>query len=180
MLKIRLQRVGRKHDPSFRIVLTDSKNGPKSGNFIEVLGNYDAKKDVKKIDGERVKELIAQGAQISDTVHNILVTEKVLEGKKINVLPKKSPVVNEEKIKAEEEAKKAKEDAEAKAREEAKAAEAAAEAAEKESEVSTEATPEEKTKEEVPADTEVGAEKPVEEEKKDLDTTNGQEEEKEA
>ena len=107
MLKIRLQRVGRKHDPSFRVVLTDSKNGPKSGKFLEVLGNYDPKKDVRKVNGERVKELMSQGAQISDTLHNILVSEKVIIGKKINVLPKKSPVVNEKAV------------AEAKAKEEA-------------------------------------------------------------
>jgi len=116
MLKIRLQRVGRKHDPSFRVVLTDSKNGPKSGKFLEVLGNYDPEKDVRKVNGERVKELMSQGAQISDTLHNILVSEKVIIGKKINVLPKKSPVVNE---KAVAEAK-AKEEAEAKAKAEAK------------------------------------------------------------
>ena len=37
MLIIRLQRVGRVHEPSFRIVLTDSKFGPKSGKAVEVL-----------------------------------------------------------------------------------------------------------------------------------------------
>jgi len=40
MLKIRLQRFGRKHDPTFRVVLTDSRSGPKSGKFLEVLGSY--------------------------------------------------------------------------------------------------------------------------------------------
>jgi len=108
MLKIRLQRVGRKHDPSFRIVLTDSKNGPKSGKFLEILGHYDPKKDIRKVNGERVKELMATGAQVSDTVYNILVSEKVIEGKKINVLPRKSPIVDEEKLKAEAEAAEAK------------------------------------------------------------------------
>ncbi|OGD68017.1 30S ribosomal protein S16 [Candidatus Campbellbacteria bacterium RIFCSPLOWO2_01_FULL_34_15] len=155
MLKIRLQRVGRKHDPSFRIVLTDSKNGPKSGKFLEILGNYDAKKDTKVVNGERVKELISQGAQISDTVHNILISEKIIEGKKKNVLPSKSPVVDEAKIKAEEEAKKAKEEAEAKAREEAKEAQAKAEAEEKakaeaEAQAEKEAKKEETPAEEVP------------------------------
>jgi len=112
MLKIRLQRVGRKNDPSFRVVLTDSKNASKSGNTIETLGNYDPKKNVKVIEGEKIKYWISKGAQVSDTVHNILVSEKIIEGKKINVLPKKSPIVNEEKLKAEAEAKKAKEEKE--------------------------------------------------------------------
>ena len=97
MLKIRLQRVGRKHDPSYRVILTDVRQGPKSGKFIEILGFYDAVRKVKKIKAERVKHWIANGAQVSDTVHNILVSEKVVEGKKLNVLPKKTPIKKEGK-----------------------------------------------------------------------------------
>ena len=47
MLMIRLQRVGRKNEPVFRVVLTDSKNGPKSGKFLEVLGSYDSRRAEK-------------------------------------------------------------------------------------------------------------------------------------
>ncbi len=97
MLKIRLQRVGRKHDPSYRVILTDVKQGPKSGKFIEILGFYDAVRKVKKIKAERVKHWISNGAQVSDTVHNILVSEKVIESKKVNVLPKKTPIKKEVK-----------------------------------------------------------------------------------
>jgi small subunit ribosomal protein S16 len=90
MLIIRLQRVGRTHEPSFRIVLTDSKNGPKSGNAVEVLGSYDARagKGTNHIDGEKVKYWISKGAQVSKTMHNFLIDQKVITGKKINVLPK--------------------------------------------------------------------------------------------
>ncbi|MCK4918636.1 MAG: 30S ribosomal protein S16 [Candidatus Pacebacteria bacterium] len=95
MLKIRLQRVGKKHDPSFRVILIDSRKGPKSGSFIENLGFYDAIRKVKQIKADRIKHWIANGAQVSDTVHNILVSEKVIEGKKKNVLPKKSPIIKE-------------------------------------------------------------------------------------
>ncbi|HJN62653.1 MAG TPA: 30S ribosomal protein S16 [Candidatus Paceibacterota bacterium] len=105
MLKIRLKRVGRKHDPSYRVVLIDSSKGPQSGKVNEVLGFYDPRKDIKELENDRIKDLISKGAQVSDTVHNILVGEKVIEGKKINVLPQKSPVVKEEKseeIKTEE------------------------------------------------------------------------------
>lgn len=106
MLIIRLQRVGKKNEPTFRIVLTDSKNGPKSGKFLEILGSYDARdKNESKVKADRVKELIAEGAQLSDTVRNFLITKGVIEGKKVNVLPKKTPVIDEEKLKAEEEAK---------------------------------------------------------------------------
>lgn len=95
MLMIRLQRVGRKHDPSFRVVLTDSKNGPKSGRFIEILGSYDARTNKKEFKADAIKTRISQGAQLSDTVHNLLVAEKIVEGVKKNVLPKKSPIKKE-------------------------------------------------------------------------------------
>ena len=113
MLIIRLQRVGRKNDPSFRIVVTDSKNGPKSGKAVEVLGSYDARHGEPQINGDRVKHWISVGAQVSDTVHNLLVKSKIIEGKTVNVLPKKSPIVKEkteeekatEEVPAEEEKK---------------------------------------------------------------------------
>jgi small subunit ribosomal protein S16 len=98
MLMVRLQRVGRKHEPMFQLVLTDSKNGPKSGKFLEVLGNFDARRSEKaEFKTDRVKYWISKGAKLSGTVHNILVERKVIEGKKINVLPKKTPAVVEEK-----------------------------------------------------------------------------------
>ena len=93
---IRLQRVGRKHEPVFRLVLTDSKNGPKSGKFLEILGSFDARRgDQAEFKVERVKHWIEKGVQVSNTVHNILVEKKVIVGKKINVLPKKTPIIAE-------------------------------------------------------------------------------------
>lgn len=91
MLKIRLQRVGRKHEPSFRLVLTDSKNSTKSGRVNEVLGSYDPRKTNEVINGDRVKYWISQGAGLTDTVHNLLVSKGVIDEPKKNVLPKKSP-----------------------------------------------------------------------------------------
>ena len=95
--------MGRKHDPSFRIVLTDSKNATKSGKFLEVLGAYNARFGTPAIKNERVLYWLSKGAQASDTVHNLLISAKVIEGKKINVLPKKTvPVKAEEPVKAKE------------------------------------------------------------------------------
>lgn len=96
MLKIRLQRIGRKNDPSFRIVVTDSRRGPKSGKYVELLGSYNPRQNSLNIKGERVSYWILNGAQVSGTVHNILIKEGITHGKKINVLPKKTPVVKEE------------------------------------------------------------------------------------
>ena len=99
MLKIRLQRVGRKHEPAFRLVLTDSKNSTKSGRFIEVLGNHDFRQEKNtKINKDRVLHWIKVGAQPSDTAHNLLISQKIITGKKINVLPKKTVAKKEEPV----------------------------------------------------------------------------------
>jgi small subunit ribosomal protein S16 len=126
MLMMRLQRVGRKNDPSFRIVVTDKRTGVKSDKHIDRLGSYNPKMNHVQIDAVKAKEWLAKGVQPSDTLHNILVSQKVIEGKKRNVLPKKSPIVDEAKIKAEAEAAQAKLEAEAKAKADAEAAAAAA------------------------------------------------------
>lgn len=98
MLMIRLQRTGRKHEPTFRVVLTDSKNGPKSGKYLKNLGWYDTrlKNDAgKQMDVEQVKYWLSKGAKLSVTLHNFLISQKVIEGKKINALPLKTPIKKE-------------------------------------------------------------------------------------
>ena len=60
MLKIRLQRVGKKHDPAFRIVLIDSARVARSGYVNEVLGFYSAKREQTKLSGEKIKEWISK------------------------------------------------------------------------------------------------------------------------
>jgi small subunit ribosomal protein S16 len=121
---MRLQRIGRKNDPSYRVVVTDSRNGPRTGNHVDLLGSYNPKMGKFQIDGEKAKHWISKGVQVSDTIHNFLVTQKIIEGKKKNVLPKKSPIIDEAKIKAEAEAKAAAEAAEKAAKEAAEAAKA--------------------------------------------------------
>ncbi len=100
MLKIRLQRIGRKNDPAFRAVLTDSKNSTKSGKFLEILGAYNPKAGTKNFKTDRVKYWISKGAQLSPTMHNFLVSENVISGKKINVLPKKTPTKKRKEAKS--------------------------------------------------------------------------------
>lgn len=86
MLKIRLQRVGKKHDPSYRVVLTDSRQAAKAGTCIELLGNYNPQRGEPVLKGDKIKEWIAKGAQTSDTVNNLLVKHGIIEGKKRDVL----------------------------------------------------------------------------------------------
>lgn len=99
MLKIRLQRIGRKNDSAFRVVLTDSKNSAKSGRFKEILGSYNPKKGEVLFKTDRVSYWISKGAQVSDTIHNFLVHQKLISGKKKNVLPKKSPTKARKELK---------------------------------------------------------------------------------
>ncbi|MEK7129201.1 MAG: 30S ribosomal protein S16 [Patescibacteria group bacterium] len=92
---IRLQRIGRTNDPSFRVVLTDRRNSPKSRNFVELLGTYNVQAGKTAFNAERIKHWISKGAKLSPTMHNFMVHEKIIAGKKINVLPRKSPVKKE-------------------------------------------------------------------------------------
>lgn len=96
MLKMRLQRIGRKNSPAYRVLVVDSRQGPKSGKFVDQIGSYDPKVGKPQIDTEKAKEWIEKGVQVSGTVHNMLVDLKVIDGKKVNVLPKKTPIVKEE------------------------------------------------------------------------------------
>ena len=91
MLKIRMQRTGRINSPSFRIIVVEHTEGPKTGNFVEKLGTYNPKTKERTINADRVKYWMSVGAQPSDTMHNMLLKLDIIKGKKINVLPKKSP-----------------------------------------------------------------------------------------
>lgn len=96
MLKIRLQRVGRKAEPTFRLVLTDSKNGTKSGKYLETLGNYDSRRgEGSTFKADRISYWMSKGAKASTTVHNLLINKKITTGKKLNALPLKRTIVKE-------------------------------------------------------------------------------------
>ena len=73
MVKIRLRRMGAKKAPFYRIVVADSRS-PRDGRFIEELGTYDpsAVENKIKVDIERAKYWIANGAQPTDTVRGLL------------------------------------------------------------------------------------------------------------
>ena len=102
MLKIRLQRIGRKNNPSYRVVVVDSKMAVKKGKPVELLGTYDTIRKMTVLNKERITYWISKGAQVSDTMHNILVVNGVIKGVKRNALPKKTPVQKEQKDEATE------------------------------------------------------------------------------
>ncbi len=179
MLMLRLQRIGRRNEAHFKIVVIEKTQGPKSQKYVDIVGSYNPKLGRIQMDEAKVKEWLSHGVQPSDTVYNMLVSKGIIEGKKKNVLPHKSPVVDEEKLARE------KEEAEAKAAKEAeeKAAAEAAEAAEKAESETAEGAPaeteeaeevieeapaeeEELKEEETPAEEAPSEETPSEEEKK--------------
>jgi len=81
MLKIRLKRIGRKHDPSFRIVVTEATAPPK-GRYKEAVGFYNSALKQLKMDKERIGHWLSVGAQPTSSVHNLLVKEGVVDAPK--------------------------------------------------------------------------------------------------
>lgn len=78
MLTVRLSRGGRKSDPVYTVVVTDSRN-KRDGGFLERLGQYNPKDatTLKNIKVDRVKALVANGAQLSDTVRTLFKSNKI-------------------------------------------------------------------------------------------------------
>ncbi len=71
-VKIRLNRMGAKKNPFYRVVVADSRS-PRDGRFIEILGHYDSTKEpaVIKVDEEKALEWMSKGAQPTDTVRSL-------------------------------------------------------------------------------------------------------------
>ena len=85
MLVIRFFRVGKKNQPSFKIVVTDKRKPPRAGRYVEEVGFWNPLTKEKVLKPERVKYWLSVGAKPSPTVFNLLVSEKIVEGKKIDV-----------------------------------------------------------------------------------------------
>lgn len=81
MLVIRLNRTGRKNQASFRIAVQEKTIAP-GGRHVEMVGSWDPYKKVAVFKNERVLYWLGQGAQPSDTVYNLLVSNSLIEGKK--------------------------------------------------------------------------------------------------
>ena len=84
MLAIRLQRIGKKNRPHYRVVVSENARDL-YGKHLDLLGNYDpiAVPKIINLNADRIKHWISVGAQPSASVHNLLVTHKIIEGKKV-------------------------------------------------------------------------------------------------
>ncbi len=101
MLKIRFNRTGKKNQASYRLVLQEHTVAP-GGRHIEVMGSHNPHTKQTVLRTERIQYWMGQGAQLSPTVHNLLVKEGVIEGKKFAVkmdrpVKKEEPVAEEAK-----------------------------------------------------------------------------------
>lgn len=157
MLMIRFQRIGRKNDPAFRIVVLEKTSGPKAGNYVDLVGTYNPKTKAVSLQGEKIVDWVKKGAQVSPSLMNLLIAQGVMQGTKTAVVSKKN--LEKNKAKNEEAAAAAAAAAAAPApveesAPEAEAVEESAPAAEMptEEEVSAEAEPAEATEESAPVE----------------------------
>ncbi|MFH1838444.1 MAG: 30S ribosomal protein S16 [Candidatus Kuenenbacteria bacterium] len=90
MLMIRLSRVGKKKQPSYRLIVSDKTKDP-WGKSLEFLGHYNPRTNPATInlEAERIKYWISKGAQTSATIHNLLVSQKIIKGSKVKADSKK-------------------------------------------------------------------------------------------
>jgi len=81
-VKIRLRRTGRKKQPTYRIVVADSRS-PRDGKFIEVVGQYAPRQGEQALNlqNERVNYWLDNGAQPTDTVRSLLRKAGVLKAR---------------------------------------------------------------------------------------------------
>ena len=90
MLAIRLSRVGKKNKPLYRVIISE-KHKDLYGDSLEILGSYNPHTKELKVDAEKIKYWISKGAGMSNTVNNLLIEKKIIEGKKVKASKDKKP-----------------------------------------------------------------------------------------
>ncbi len=84
MLKLRLQRRGKNKYATYRVVVAD-KDAPIQGRFIADVGSYNPHTNAFAVDVQVVTDWLAKGVQPSATLHNLLITHKVITGEKVTI-----------------------------------------------------------------------------------------------
>ena len=100
MLKIRLKRLGKKHDPHYRIVIMPARS-KRDGKAVEYIGYYNPRTKEINLKKERAEYWLSVGAQPTETVHSILAKHKLVERKPL----KKEPVKKSKKEQSKKETK---------------------------------------------------------------------------
>ena len=117
MLVIRFSRVGRHNHAQYRIVVQEKTKAP-TGKHVDIVGSYDPHSKQTVLKEEKIKNYLANGAQPSDSVYNLLVRNDIVKGEKRSVkLPEKKVEEKDETVETEKTEEK-KEDVKTEAKEE--------------------------------------------------------------
>ena len=101
MLTIKMAKVGKKNKKVFRIIISEKARDP-YGRALEILGSYDPYSKEIKVKSDRVNYWISKGSQMTPSVNNLFLDNKIIKGEKV----KNSKLGTPNKRKAEKEAKK--------------------------------------------------------------------------
>lgn len=82
MLRLRLQRRGKRNYATYRVVVAEQR-APIKGRFIADVGHYNPHTNDFKIDSAAVEDWLTKGVKPSPTVHNLLITHKIIKGEKV-------------------------------------------------------------------------------------------------
>lgn len=104
MLRIRLQRLGRNKQPTYRVIVSEQYRDTQHGS-IEILGNYipTLKPKVVELNAERIKYWISVGAQPSETLNNLFISQGIITGKKakpVSITKKRAKKMDAKKVQA--------------------------------------------------------------------------------
>lgn len=83
MITIRLSRIGKRKQPEYRFIVSDKQKDP-WGKSLEILGHYNPRTNpvTMTLKEDRIKDWIKKGAGMSDTVWNLFIDKKIVEGAK--------------------------------------------------------------------------------------------------
>lgn len=98
MLSIRLSRIGKKNQPTYRLIVSEKSKDP-WGACLEILGFYNPKvgAEIKNLKEDRLRYWLSKGAHLSDTAHNLLVSQGFLNADKIRIVKKKKAAEKSDK-----------------------------------------------------------------------------------
>lgn len=91
MLSIKLKRIGKKHQATFRVIVAERRSKV-DGSFIEDLGFWNPHSNELSLNAESAKKWIENGAQPTDSVHNLFVKSRIIDEpkKSVHIKPKKA------------------------------------------------------------------------------------------
>lgn len=90
MLTIRLSRVGKKNLPMYRLIISE-KSRDTYGKSLEILGSYNPHTKELVAKADRIKHWLGMGSGMSETVNNLLIEQKIIEGEKVKASIARKP-----------------------------------------------------------------------------------------